>query len=182
MKRKPRTRRQLEAAAAKATQSEQKAFGPLFAHLAPVTTATDVYWRHRRNAALAAENIGHIAAAAEALHLLRLAKIEREAVRWIAPEIVGKLIAYSRSVYTSCVYWLDFWRQVLTGAKTVVFSWQTVAGRVVPLDTWPQVDWVPLSREEFLSIFPPAFEFFRSDPTDDDPNGLFSLVADLKRG
>lgn len=131
--------------------------------------------------------------AANGLHLIRVAWIERYAATILGPAF-EPVRAKIRKTYPSHQYWSDAWKDLLVHGKRVVFGYVAVPGmnpvtqwnpegkKVVETGGFPDGPWTPpLTPEQFTAMFPTVA--VEPDMPEHDDGGLFqSIMKRLTHG
>lgn len=184
-------RRKHERKAERMNAAEAKAFGPLFAEMAPVHTAEDAYWHRRKVIAQGVEMIHQATGGPgiRALTAVQLQWIEAYARLALPAGAFDVLLVRARRTYSNYLdYGYGFWQEVLTGNKRLGSGFEkvdapdTLAGfRWVEVGLQPPPDWVPpLTKAQFWDLFP--YKDRDLDPEPDD-GGLFErTILALTRG
>ena len=151
-------RRKHERKAAKMNAAEAKAYGPLFAEMAPTYTAEDAYRKWRLGKAAVAELHFHYG-----LEWIQLQAIERHAVKLMG-DVAKEIAAHIRRVYPMPDYGPHMWSEVLTTKKRIVYRYKLLFdparirehnsdGRYLVDDGVWEAEPV-MTRDEFKAMFP----------------------------
>lgn len=165
-------------------------------------TAVDMYWRWRRNKALAAENCADVTGSAiRGLKWIELQAIERWAVELLGMSLAVELIAHVRSVYPMPDYGPTVWCRLLSGQYDVVYRWHikegpdktisirnrddeeiivNLSGRTLIAEgRFPPPGWSPpITREQFWERFP--YREPAPDPEPDDGRLFDRVMAAIR--
>jgi hypothetical protein len=182
-------RRQHERKAKWLNDREQKAYGPLFAHLAPVYTAEDGYWYWRRQKALAMER-SDLDDPTHQMNRLIWQSAKRFAMRALGNEWGPKIIAYIERVYPED-YRLRTLGELVCGKKKIALNYRLAfdPSRIKPMnpdgrylieeDVFPPEGWVsPVDPAEFNQRFPLQW-YTKENLTEPDDAGLFDRVMSI---
>lgn len=178
-------RRKHERKAKAMNAAEAKAFGPLFAEMAPVHTADDAYWRNRFQKAHSVETHTASDRANRGLMWIELTAIERFARSLFPAEVVEPAIEYCRKTYPMPDYGRSVWSDFLEGRKRIAVKLHAepdpaIPGRVKIVEdvVFPPVGWNdPVDHSDFERRFP-TLDHSRGVRVDDEPDdgGLFERV------
>lgn len=124
---------------------------PLLAPLFHRVTREEVYWHWRFNVARAFDHLSKVRGVwlLDTLTTARWRELARSA---LGAEMFERLHAYQLLIYPPDApgYEADFWRQVLSGRKRVVYALDGVEDGVFPLDGWTP----PFTWGQLLEMFP----------------------------